>query len=107
MVDFEEGSFLSRSSVAVVEHLAKFIMGESRLGDLGFISPIRDKKVFGTRYFLHSSSKVLKDTVSSEGAKIFSSFLSSVIPGDSLEFLNHSDDSGALSVVYSLYRGTL
>ena len=90
-----------------MDHLDKFIMGESRLGDLGFISPIRDFKDSGTGYFLRSSSKVVKDTVSSEGAVIFSGLLSSLKPGDSLEFLDRSDDSGALRAVDSLYRGTL
>ena len=107
MVDFEEGTFLSRSSVARVDHLDKFIMGESRLWDLGFISPIKDFKDSGSSYFLRSSSKVLKDFVSSVGARIFYGLLSSVKFDESVEFLNRFDVSGALRSVDSSHRGTL
>ena len=93
--------------MAVLDNADKFILGESWLGDLGFISHIRDKSVFGTHYFLRSSSKVLKDTVSSEGVKIFSGTLSSVIPGDSFEVPDRSNDLGALRAVDSLNRGSL
>ena len=65
MVDFEEGSFLRKSSDAGVDHLDKFNLGESSLGDLGFISPIKVFKDTGSGYFLRSSSKVLKDSISS------------------------------------------
>ena len=43
----------------------KIYMDESRLGDLGFISPIKAVKDTGSGYFLRSSSKVLKDMESS------------------------------------------
>ena len=107
MVDFEEGSFLSKSLEAGVDHLDKFNLGESRLGDLGFISPIRYFKDSGSGYFLRSSSKVMKDSVSSAGVGIFSGLLSLVKSSESVEFLERSDVSGALKVMDARYRGTL
>ena len=93
--------------MAVIDNVDKFILGDSWLGDLGFISPIKVVKDPGSSYFLHSNSKVLKDTISFEGPLIFSRILSSVKPGVSLYFLDRTNDSGALRAVDSLYRGLL
>ena len=67
LVHFDEGTFLSKCSEARVDHLDNFILGESRLGDLGFISPIKVFKGTGSGYFLRSTSKVLMDSISSVG----------------------------------------
>ena len=67
LVDFEEGTLLSKYLEAGVEHLDKFILGDYSLKDLGFISPIKVFKGTGSGYFLRSSSKVLMDSVSSVG----------------------------------------
>ena len=52
LVDVEEGTLLSKSLEAGVEHLDKFILGDSSLRDLGFISPIKVMKGIGSGYFL-------------------------------------------------------
>ena len=107
MVDFEEDTFLSKCSEVGVNHLDKFNLDDSRLGDLGFISPIKVFKDTGSGYFLRSSSKVLKDSVSSVGAGIFTGLLSSVKFDESVEFLNRFDVFGELRSVDSSHRGTL
>ena len=70
LVDLEEGSLLSKCLETRVEHLDNFILGESNLRDLGFISPIKVLKGIGSRYFLRSSSKVLVDTTTSVGSRV-------------------------------------
>ena len=79
------------------------------MGDLGFISPIRDKSVSGAGYFLRSCTKVVKDSHSFVDVKVLSGNASSVIPGGHppIEVPDRSDDSGALREVDALYRGTL
>ena len=48
LVDLEEGTLLSKILEAGVEHLDNFILGDSSLRDLGFISPIKVLKGTGS-----------------------------------------------------------
>ena len=69
LMDVEEGIFCSKNLETGVEQLDNFILGDSSLRDLGFISPIKVLKGIGSGYFLRSSSKVLVDSVSSVGSR--------------------------------------
>ena len=69
LVDLEEGTLFSKRLEAGVEHLDNYILGDSSLRDLGFISPIKVSKDTGSGYFLRSSSKVLVDSVSYVGIR--------------------------------------
>ena len=69
-MDVEEGTLLSKNLEVGVEHLDKFILGDERLRDLGFISPIKVLKGTSFGYFLRSSSKVLVDPVTSVGSRV-------------------------------------
>ena len=109
LADFEKGTFLSGNSMAATVYLDKFNLVDSWLGDLGFISPIRDKSVSGAGYFLRSCTKVVKDSLSYDGVKVFSGNVSSAIPGGHtpIEVPDRSDDSRALRTVFSLTRVSL
>ena len=102
-VDFEEGSFLSKSSEAGVDHLDNFILGKSSLNDLGFSSPIKDTKGHGSGYFLRSSSKVL-DSISALG---FKGLLTPTNLVESIKGFDSSDDVGALRVLDAQCRVSL
>ena len=64
-MDLEDGTLLSKSLEAGVEHMDNFILGDSSHRELGFISPIKVLKATGSGYFLRSSSKFLMNMVSS------------------------------------------
>ena len=81
-----------------------YILGDSSLRDLGFISPIKVLKGTGSGYFLRSSSKVLVDSVSSIGSRIL---LTTINLSESEEGTKHSDVSGALRVVDARIRVSL
>ena len=104
LVDFEEGTLLSKYMDAGVEHMDKFILGDSSLKDLGFISPIKVFKGTGSGYFLRSSSKVLMDSVSSVG---FRRLLTPTKFVESIMGTDHSDVSGALREVDARCRVSL
>ena len=53
-----------------MEILNNYILGDSSLRDLGFISPIKVLKGPGSGYFLRSSSKVLVDPGTSVGRRV-------------------------------------
>ena len=87
-----------------MEHLDTFILGDSSIRDLGFISPIKVSKDTGSGYFLRSSSKVLLDSVSAIGFKRY------LTPTKLVEFVkgfDHSDDVGALREVGAHCRVSL
>ena len=48
LVDLEGGTLLSKSLEAGVEHMDNYILGDSSLRDLGFISPIKVLKGTGS-----------------------------------------------------------
>ena len=48
LVDLEDGTLLSKSLEAGVEHMDNYILGDSSLRDLGFISPIKVLKGTGS-----------------------------------------------------------
>ena len=52
---------LKESFGALSDDVCKFNPYDSFLGDLGFVSPIREKIVTGTGFFLQSCSKVMED----------------------------------------------
>ena len=104
LVDFEEGTLLSKCLEAGVEHMDNFILGESRLRDLGFISPIKVVNGTGSGYFLRSSSKVMMYSVSSTGFRRLLTLTKFV---ESVEGIDLSDISGALREVDARIRVSL
>ena len=103
-MDLEEGSLLSKCLETGVEHLDNFILGDSSLRDLGFISPIKVLKGTGSGYFLRSSSKVLVDSVSSVESR---RLLTTNFFSESEEGTEHSDVFGALRAVDARIRVSL
>ena len=101
LVGLEEGSLLSKSLKAGVEHLENYILGDSSLKDLGFISPIKVLKGTSSGYFLRSSSKVLVDPVTSVGSRVL------LTTNHFEESTEHSDVSGALRAVDARIRVSL
>ena len=57
LMDVEEGIYRNKNLETGVEQLDNFIMGDSSLRELVFISPIKALKGPGSGYFLRSSSK--------------------------------------------------
>ena len=102
LVDFKEGTLLSKYMEAGVEHLDKFTVKYSSLKELGFIFPIKVFKGSGSGYFLRSSSKFLMNSVSS-GLK----GLSTPILDESVLGTNQSDVIGALREVDARCRVSL
>ena len=79
-----------------MEHLDKFTVEDSRLKELGFISPVKVFKGPSSGYFLISSSKVLMDSVSFVG---FRRLLTPTKFVESVKGIDHSDVIGALREV--------
>ena len=104
LVDFEEGTILSKFMEAGVEHLDNFTLGDSSLKDLGFISPIKVFKGPCSGYFLRCSSKVLMDSVSSVG---FRRLLTPTKLVESVKGTDHSEVFGALREVDAHCKVTL
>ena len=87
-----------------MEHLDNFILGESSLKELGFMSRIKVSKGTGSGYFLRSRSKVLLDSASTIG---FKRFLTHAKLVESVKGFDYSDDVGALREVDARCRVSL
>ena len=87
-----------------MDHNHNFTMEESSLKELGFISPIKVFKGTGSGYFLRSSSKILKDSISSVGE---GRLLSSAKIDESVEGIDRFEVSGALREVDARIRVSL
>ena len=95
LVDFNEDLLSDYLEVGLdLNH--KFTVGESRLKELGFISPIKVFKGSGFGYFLRFSSKVMMDSVSSVG---FKRLLNPIKLVESVLGIDQSDVIGALREV--------
>ena len=101
LVDLEKGTFFSKSLEARVELSDNYILGDSSLRDLGFISPIKVMKGTGSGYFLRSNSKGLVDPAISVGNRFF------FTTKPSEEGTVQSDVSGALRAVDASVRVSL
>ena len=87
--------------------LREFNAFEYFLGDLGFVSPLRDKSVNGSGYFLQSCTKVVEDSQSLEAARVLSGISSTTGRSGGLPSILEPIciiETGALGVFFSLSR---
>ena len=103
LVDFEEDNLLSKYLEVGVDNNHNFIVEESNLKELGFISPIKVFKGLGFGYFLRSSSKFLMNT----GSSRLKGLSTSINLNESVSGTKQSDVIGTLRAVDSRGKVTL